>query len=108
MQEQEEGKKSRVQEQEESRSRRSLAQEHDGSRSRRSLAQEQEERPPKKAELRTNRNPLRPRPRSVAVPNPSTSPSYLGAANPSSYHLEEVRLVSLPGRQTAELVEVGS
>ena len=48
-----------------------------------------------RVELRPARNPLRPRPRSVAVPNPS-----------SSLLQEEVRLVSLPGHQTAELVEV--
>lgn len=45
-------------------------------------------------ELRLDR-PTRPRPRSVAVPNPAT---YLGEG--------EVRLVSLPSSQTAQLVDV--
>ena len=51
----------------------------------------------KKVELRVNNNPNRPRPRSVAVPNPATA---------GHYQLEEVKLVSLPARQTAELVDV--
>ena len=62
------------------------------------VQEHEEKQQPKKIELRPNKNPLRPRPRSVAVPNPASSPS--------SHLLEEVRLVSMPGRQTAELVEV--
>ena len=45
----------------------------------------------KKVELRANKNSARPRPRSVAVPNPASSGSGL-------YSLEEARLVSLPTR----------
>lgn len=54
----------------------------------------------KKVELRVNKNPLRPRPRSVAVPNVEA------VRAEEALHAEEVRLVSLPGRQTAELVQV--
>merc|ERR1719278_2352105 len=60
-----------------------------------------EEKPAsKKVELRVNKNPLRPRPRSVAVPNVEA------VRADEALHAEEVRLVSLPGRQTAELVQV--
>ena len=48
----------------------------------------------KKVELRVNNNPNRPRPRSVAVPNPAT-----GSGHASLYGLEDVRLVSLPVKQ---------
>ena len=45
----------------------------------------------KKVELRPNKNAARPRPRSVAVPNPASSGSGL-------YSLDEVRLTSLSSR----------
>ena len=45
----------------------------------------------KKVELRLNKNSGRPRPRSVAVPNPATSGS-------GPFSLEEARLVSLSAR----------
>ena len=45
----------------------------------------------KKVELRVNTNASRPRPRSVAVPNPASSGAGL-------YSLDEARLVSLPMR----------
>ena len=76
-----------------------------------------------------NKNPLRPRPRSVAVPNVEAvraeevtqllTKIFFGVHRQArleisknsqlelqAMHAEEVRLVSLPGRQTAELVQV--
>ena len=52
----------------------------------------------KKVELRVNTNPHRPRPRSVAVPNPATGPGS------GLYDLEDVRLVSLPGGRQQEWI----
>ena len=50
----------------------------------------------KKVELRVNNNPNRPRPRSVAVPNPATGSGHVSGLYDG---LDDMRLVSLPYRQ---------
>ena len=52
----------------------------------------------KNSEVITRRSgPLRPRPRSVAVANPSST---------TSFTLEEVKMLALPDKQSAQLVDV--